>query len=47
MIPLYFDYTKLTLGEIDTYKHTTFECDGDKKQIKVSIKEVNKNDTNE
>lgn len=47
MIPLYFDYTKLTLEEIDTYIHTTFECDGDKKQIKVSIKEVNKNDTNE
>ncbi len=46
MQPIYFDYSKMTLEEIDTYTHTTFECDGDKKEIKVSIKEVNKNDTN-
>lgn len=45
MTPLYFDYAKLTLEEIDTYIHTDFECDGDKKIIKVSIKEASKNDT--
>lgn len=45
MTPLYFDYSKFTLEEIDTYTHTDFECDGDKKEIKVVIKEVNKNDT--
>lgn len=44
---LYFDYSKFTLEEIDTYFNTDFECDGDKKEIKVIIKEVKKNDTNE
>lgn len=37
MQPIYFDYSKFTLEEIDTYKYTDFECDGDKKQIKVII----------
>lgn len=40
MIPIYFDYSKMTLEEIDTYTHTTFECDGDKKEIKVVIEKV-------
>ena len=30
---LYFDYSKFTLEEIDTYFNTDFECDGDKKEI--------------
>lgn len=34
---LYFDYTEFTLEEIETYKHTDFECNGDKKEIKVII----------
>ena len=42
MQPIYFDYSKFTLEEIDTYKYTDFECDGDKKEIKVIIKEENK-----
>ncbi len=37
MQPIYFDYSKFTLEEIDTYKYTDFECDGDKKEIKVII----------
>lgn len=41
---LYFDYSKLTLEEIDTYKFTDFECDGDKKEIKVVIKKENNNE---
>lgn len=45
MQPIYFDYSKFTIQEIETYTHTDFECDGDKKEIKVTIKEVNKNDT--
>lgn len=35
---LYFDYSKFTLEEIDTYFNIDFECDGDKKEIKVTIK---------
>lgn len=44
---IYFDYSKMTLEEIDTYKHSIFECDGDNKKIKVIMekKEVCKNDT--
>lgn len=42
MRPIYFDYSKFTLGEIDTYKYTDFECDGDSKKIKVIIKKENK-----
>lgn len=45
MQPIYFDYSKFTIQEIETYTYTDFECDGDKKEIKVTIKEVNKNDT--
>lgn len=37
MQPIYFDYSKFTLGEIEAYKYTDFECDGDKKEIKVII----------
>ena len=40
MQPIYFDYSKFTIQEIETYTHTDFECDGDKKEIKVTIKEV-------
>ena len=36
-IVLYFDYSKFTLGEIEQYKYSTFECNGDSKKIKVSI----------
>lgn len=42
MQPIYFDYSKFTLEEIETYKHTDFECDGDNKKIKVIIKKENK-----
>ena len=42
---LNFDYSQFTLEEIDTYKNTDFECDGDKKEIKVIInKKENKNE---
>lgn len=34
---IYFKYQDFTLEEIDTYKNTTFECNGDKKEIKVTI----------
>lgn len=34
---IYFDYSKFTLEEIDTYRYSTFECDGDSKKIKVTI----------
>lgn len=37
---LYFDYSKFTLEEIDTYRYSTFECDGDSKKIKVTIPET-------
>ena len=44
---LYFDYSKFTLEEIDTYFNTDFECDGDKKEIKVVIhKKENNNENN-
>lgn len=39
---MYFDYSKFTLEEIDTYFNTDFECDGDHKKIKIIIKKVNK-----
>lgn len=46
MIPIYFNYSKFTLEEIDTYTHTDFECDGDKQEIKVIIHEKeNKNES--
>ena len=44
MITLYFDYSKFTLEEIDTYQHATFECNGDKKEIKVSIPKKEKSE---
>lgn len=37
---LNFDYSQLTLEEIDTYKYSMFECDGDSKTIKVTIGDV-------
>ena len=40
MQPIYFDYSEFTLEEIDTYFNNDLECDGDKKEIKVTIKEV-------
>lgn len=42
MQPIYFDYSKFTLEEIEAYKYTDFECDGDHKRIKVIIKKENK-----
>lgn len=42
---VYFKYQDFTLEEIDTYTNTDFECNGDKKEIKVTIhkKEEEKN----
>lgn len=37
---IYFDYTKFTLEEIDKYKYSIFECDGDSKKIKITIPET-------
>ena len=34
---IYFDYSEFTLEEIDTYRYSTFEFDGDSKKIKVTI----------
>lgn len=37
---LNFGYYQLTLEEIDKYRYSTFECDGDSKTIKVTIGDV-------
>ena len=37
---IYFDYSKFTLEEIDKYKYSIFECDGDSKKIKITIAET-------
>ena len=39
MYVIYFDYSQFTLGEIEKYRYSTFEFDGDSKKIKVSIPE--------
>ena len=51
MYVIYFDYSQFTLGEIEKYRYSTFEFDGDSKKIKVSIPEKKgvekkENDTN-
>ena len=40
MYVIYFDYSQFTLGEIEKYKYSTFEFDGDSKKIKVTIPET-------
>lgn len=37
---IYYDYSQFTLEEIDKYRYSIFECDGDSKKIKVIVGDV-------
>lgn len=37
---VYFNYSSFTLEEIDKYRYSTFECDGDSKKIIVTIGDI-------